>query len=183
MTANRNAGESGTTAALRDGRGHPLTRIEHEHAVQRALCDSLERIADGLPHSIDLPLAAAAVPLLRDALPLHMAMEEQVLFPFLRLRAAPEDNIDGILGQVEGEHEIDRSLALEIAARLEEMVEARSAANPNVLGYLLRGFFETKRRHMSWENNVVLRLARRRMNEDDLRLLSREMSRFRHSIG
>lgn len=183
MTGNRDAGETGAVAARQAGRCHPLARIENEHAVQRALCDSLERIADGLPHSVDFPLAAAAVPLLRDSLALHMAMEEQVLFPLLRRRAEPEDNIDGILGQVKAEHEVDRALALEIAARLEEMVEARSAANPNVLGYLLRGFFETKRRHMSWENNVILRLARRRMNDDDLGLLSREMSRFRHLTG
>jgi hypothetical protein len=37
-----------------------------------------------------------------------------------------------------------------------------------MLGYMLRGFFEQQRRHIEWENRVLLPLARRTLTKADL---------------
>ena len=52
---------------------------------------------------------------------------------------------------------------------------AQRPDNPDMLGYMLRGFFETQRRHVAWENAVVMPLAYARLTQDDLRELSRVM--------
>ena len=47
--------------------------------------------------------------------------------------------------------------------------------NPNMVGYMLRSFFESYRRHIHWENAVVLPLARSRLTEEDVEELEQAM--------
>jgi hemerythrin-like domain-containing protein len=147
--------------------GNPLRFIRHEHDLHLKFCDLLEAIADDLPHNVHRAQATAAVTALEN-LPAHHRFEETTLFPLLRKRAKPRDNIDLIIDHLAMEHAVDESLASELGEELELLCAGRDLANANLTGYMLRGFFENYRRHVGWENVVLLPLAERRLSADDL---------------
>lgn len=160
-------------------RRSPLDLIEHEHLVQAQLCDSLERIADDLPDNVDRRLCMKVIDSLKFEMPLHHRDEELGLFPLIEKRALPDDNIHDILARLALEHATDESFASELLESLEGLSEGRKLKNPDMVGYMLRSFFECYRRHILWENAIVLPLARTRLTGDDLKELNRAMMNHR----
>jgi hemerythrin-like domain-containing protein len=158
---------------------NPLDMIASAHAVQVEMCDAMERIADGLPDDVDRRLCAQVASCLQYDLPLHHHDEEEGLFPLLRARAKPEDGVDQILERLTSEHSSDNDFASEIAEALETLGQGGRPANPEMLGYMLRGFFERYRRHVHWENQLVMPLARLRLTSDDLDQLAARMNENR----
>lgn len=154
---------------------NPLDMIAHAHAVQVQMCDAMERIADGLPDDVDRRLCAQVASCLQFDLPLHHHDEETALFPLLRERALPQDGLNEILDRLASEHSSDTDFASEIAESLELLGQGRRDANPDMLGYMLRGFFERYRRHVHWENTLVMPVARLRLTEQDLESLAARM--------
>jgi hemerythrin-like domain-containing protein len=154
---------------------HPLDLIVYEHDLQARLCDLLEQIADCLPDNVNASAAQAAVSAL-DGLYRHHKNEEECLFPLIKKRAKPQDNIEQILSHLEREHAADESLASEMQESLEILAAGNTPENPNMLGYMLRGFFENYRRHISWENTVLLPLVRERLTKDDFKTLAAFLS-------
>ena len=158
---------------------HPLDVIAQAHAVQEQICDAMERIAGGLPNSIDRTLCLEVANCLQFDPPLHHQDEEVGLFPILKSRALPDDGLAGILDRLAAEHAFDIDFASEIAECLEMLGRNIPSANPDMLGYMLRGFFERYRRHVQWENMLVMPLARLRLTSGDLENLSARMQAHR----
>lgn len=160
---------------------NPIQKIEAEQLHMAALCDRLETIANGLPDDLSsFPFEAVANEL-RTKLPqLHYNME-QVLFPALKERALPEDGIEEIIDGFTHEHAMDGGYVLGVLEVLDRLATGPLALNQQpenyeVVGYLLRGFFEGLRRHLRWERFIILRLARLRLSEDDLVEINDQMS-------
>lgn len=149
-----------------------LVRIECEHATERRLCDVLERIADRLPGSVDRATAIPAIGVLRKCLKWHITLQERYLLPMLVKRAQAGDSAEALSAQVAAEHTADEALAHDIADQLERAIERGRVENPEMLGYMLHGFFECRRRHLTWEETVILPLAKRRLRGDDWRSFS-----------
>lgn len=174
-------------ATARDGPGslarNPLDVIASAHAFQADMCDALERIADSLPDEVDRRLCAQLASCLEFDLPLHHRDEEACLFPILRSRALPEDGLEDILERLASEHQSDNDFASEISEALERLAQGGRPDNPEMLGYMLRGFFERYRRHVQWENALIMPLARLRLGPADLRLLQAGMSENRLRAG
>ena len=162
---------------------NPLDLIASAHAVQAQLCDAMERIADGLPDEVDRSLCAQIASCLQFDLPLHHHDEEMGLFPLLRTRALPEDGLEPILDRLAAEHESDNDFASEIAEALEALGQGGRPSNPEMLGYMLRGFFERYRRHVQWENALVMPVARLRLTREDLDALQSHMNESRHQAA
>lgn len=154
---------------------NPLDVIAHAHAMQMQMCDAMEKIADGLPDDLDRRLCAQVASLLQFDLPMHHQDEETGLFPILRERALPEDALDGVLERLAAEHAADNDFASEIAECLDLLGHGGRPANPEMVGYMLRGFFERYRRHVEWENSLVLPIARLRLRPEDLLALAARM--------
>ena len=152
--------------------GDPLDLMLVEHGLHQDLCDLLEEIADSLPNRVDAKKARQAANALKNDLPLHHRIEEEALFPLLVKYADDEDNVDEIVARLNDEHVVDESFAEELVEILETLAQGKSLEDANMFGYMLRGFFENYRRHIMWENSVVLPLARRRFPADGLRKLS-----------
>ena len=150
----------------------PLEILDQDHALQLVLCDALELIADGLPDHAEAQRTEIAISLLRTRVPLHMTFEDEIFFPALRRRSADSDELQKILAQLEHEHMVDHSFAFEIADELAALAGSGKAHNPEMLGYMLRGFFTAKRRHIEWESATVIPLARRVLTPVDLALLA-----------
>jgi hemerythrin-like domain-containing protein len=162
---------------------NPLDMIASAHALQVQMCDAMERIADGLPDEVDRRLCAQVASCLEFDLPLHHHDEEHALFPLLRQRGLPEDGLETILERLAAEHSSDNDFASEIAEALETLGQGGRPSNPEMLGYMLRGFFERYRRHVHWENTLVMPLARLRLTPDDLDALQAQMNENRRQAG
>jgi hemerythrin-like domain-containing protein len=162
-------------------RRNALDIIAHEHELQSQLCSMLETVADTLPDNVDATLCRQILDMLRFEIPLHHRDEELGLFPLLEKRATASDNIHDVLGRLALEHATDESFASELTESLEVLSQGGKLPNPNMTGYMLRGFFESYRRHIHWENAVVIPLARQRLNAIDLEEL--EFSMRSHRAG
>jgi hemerythrin-like domain-containing protein len=150
------------------GSPDPLALIEEDHALQLELCGLLEYLADCLPERVSGAVALSAAAILRQGLGPHLQLEEEMLFPLLRSRAERGSPLDAIVSQLEAEHVADESLAHELADELQLVGESGEARNPEMLGYMLRGFFERLRRHIEWETRLLMPLARRNLTHTDL---------------
>lgn len=163
----------------------PVGLIEQDHYWQIVLCEALEHIADTLPNNFDPDLLHLTSEALKVVISEHNLMEEQALFPLLAKRVPAEIRFFDMAAQLSSEHETDQALALELAEQLEIIVSGSPRQNAEMLGYMLRSFFVSLRRHISWENQTILPLARNNLSSDDLEELRQwmlshpEMSRSR----
>ncbi len=140
--------------------GNPVEAFFRAHDDQLALCQALEEIADSLPDQVDRQkcmLAARQIwPLLRGV---H-SFEEKIIFPALADRLAHVDGIDETIARLKSEHAEDECYAEELTDTLLLLGAGDRGVNFDAVGYMLRGFFESVRRHVAFEREIVLRLAR-----------------------
>lgn len=125
-------------------------QLEEHFVSQLALCDALEKIADDIPHQLDkqtcLCVARSIKPIIKSA---H-DFEEQVLFPHLSNSDKLGPSADKVLERLHDEHWEDESYGEEIAEALRQFVQGENK-NAEMLGYMLRGFFEGVKRHIAFE--------------------------------
>ncbi len=167
-------GERGISVA-----GHqqpdPIDLIESDHRLQLELCDLLELIADCLPSTVHGTVLETAGSTLRDGFRAHMQFEDTILFPLLRQRGAERPLLCSALDQLAHEHVTDEDFGQEVADALDGLQQSGPPKNPDMIGYMLRGFFLCQRRHVEWENAVVLPEARSLLTEQDLDDLCEEI--------
>lgn len=135
--------------------------------MQLHLCDALELIADGLPNRFEGKLLREVINVLAHGMTAHFEFEEQVLFPLLRRRLGTDSPLMAALNQLEIEHERDGGLCSELAEELRFFLLREHPRNVEMLAYMLRGYFESQRRHIEWENSIILPAARRLSTEPD----------------
>lgn len=153
----------------------PLNWLFAEHYRHRHYCSLIEQIAAAavVPHE-DIQ---ATLGFLRRDLPLHIVDEEDDLFPLLRRRCQPEDELDLALGKLSADHRDD----IDAVAQLVEVLEAalrqeRPVSDDPQAQQLLTAFVARERSHIALENAVVLPIARLRLTQEDLDLFSRRMA-------
>ncbi|MCP4316887.1 MAG: hypothetical protein GY789_12960 [Hyphomicrobiales bacterium] len=153
----------------------PLEYILTDHFRQRALCQALDELADS--DALDTEQAAAALDFLKTEFSPHVIDEEEDLFPLLRRRAEPADDIEEVLGELSLEHATDRDEAELVIGELSSAIEANGSGFPSPkFAELLHRFAANERRHLIVENAIVMPLARARLTADDLRNLGRRMA-------
>ncbi len=140
--------------------GSLLHVIEQEHSAEICLCDLLERLADALPEPLDTEIAPTGVATLRSCVRRHIVLEENYLYPMLLKRAKKGEFNEDLFALISREHASDESHAYEAADEMEEALSRGRVTQPERLGYMLRCFFEARRRHIAWENAVIIPLAR-----------------------
>lgn len=147
----RNGGAPGH--CCRDGMA---TMVEAAHAQMLRLCGLLEEVADSLPAGVDcakcLKIACELEPLVRG---IHR-LEEETLFPAYGRVLAEQGRSRDSLERLEAEHVEDECFAGELTEALLRLGRSGVADNPEALGFMLRGFFEAKRRHVAFEREHVL---------------------------
>lgn len=158
----------------------PLRIVREEHALQNELCDLLEAIANDLPYRFDRALAEVSVSILETSLPGHMRLEEEALFPLLRARVTDDHPLQPALNCLGDEHNRDGAILVEIIDGLRSAIASGGSKNPEMLGYMLRGFFDSQRRHIAWEDQVILPTAATILTIDDLKSLQDWVMRSGH---
>lgn len=149
----------------------PIAWLAAEHGRHRELCDMLVHVAT-------LPIASPArLRRLADALAtdtaLHVADEAEDLFPRLRERMEPDDDIARVLGILTADHDAERSAVCDLQLAL-----AAPAASGEFedLGTLIDQFVTRKRRHIALVNAVLLPIARLRLTLEDQCAMAHSMA-------
>jgi len=152
--------------------GNPLDLLLQDHLFEREICAKLGRMASAdNPDLADLPLMLG---FLRFARPLHHEDEEADLFPLLRRRCLPEDEIDRAIARLTGDHDAARPETRRTIAILER-IEAGGRAPDTDERRALADYAARTERHLTLENAVILPLARSRLTPADLETLRRGM--------
>ena len=153
----------------------PLTWLFAEHYRHRQFCALIERIA-----ASDVVLRdeiAEVLAFLRHDLPLHIVDEEDDLFPLLRRRCQPDDELDRALGSLSADHRDDIEAVAQLADLLDEALQQDHAPGRTPAAQRqLHAFVARERSHIALENAVVLPIARLRLTTEDLELFSRRMA-------
>lgn len=149
----------------------PIEAMYEEHFNQRQLCADMDLLA-----ATTLPRPELAkrvlINLCRD-LPAHFVDEESGLFPRLRARALPDDNLEPTLARLAREHEVAEQAFTLLVPALACMADGALPA-PEDRDALHR-LAAAERRHLIVENAILLPLARLRLTEGDKRALMAEM--------
>lgn len=158
----------------------PFAWLAAEHGRHRALCDTLSHIATlEIRSPAKLRRLAAH---LTDDMALHVADEADDLFPRLRERMQPDDEITRVLGILTADHEIERSAALVLAHALGAAADTGiCAADHPTLATLIEQYVAHKRRHIALMNAVLLPIARLRLTLNDQNNMARAMASRRSS--
>jgi len=154
----------------------PIDYLFADHYRQRIVCKHLDQIAFDPGTDQVAKLAEVVLDYLERDLPLHIADEEQDLFPRLRARCGSEDRIEGILTQLSEEHARCQELGLHLSAGLRRLAEGHSSTQEDAFLEVASTFAETQRRHFALEERSVLPLARERLSPSDLAELGRSMA-------
>lgn len=156
----------------------PIEAIYEEHFNQRQLCADMDVLA-----AMTTPRQQLArrvlINLCRD-LPAHFADEERGLFPRLRARALPEDNLEPTLALLARQHEVARQAFALLVPALACMANGALPAPEDRAA--LRRLANAERRHLIVENAILLPLARMRLTEGDKRALMAEMCASRKKL-
>lgn len=159
----------------------PLDFIFADHFRQRCVIGALRRfVIDG-----EAPRAEAdqVVAHLERDIVLHHQDEETDLFPAVRRRALPSDNLGAILATLTEDHRLSVSM-------IEAMVEALAAhiADDPVKikrsdREVMMAYTRSEQRHLAIENGIVLVIARKRLTDTDLAAMSRSMKARRGVVS
>ncbi len=149
----------------------PFVLLDEDNALRLDLCDLLEHIADGLPENAAPQLAQLASSTIERGWINHTVFEEQALFPVLRHHGAGHPELSACVAQLTSEHESDLGFDQELIDTLNDLARGGPPANPEMVGYLLRAHFVPMRRHVLWENALLIPAARRLLSADEVTAL------------
>ncbi|MCG8544183.1 MAG: hemerythrin domain-containing protein [Alphaproteobacteria bacterium] len=166
---------------------NPLDFFRKEHDRGRSLCRRLRTVVDTLPDRPDQALATELIVFLREDLPMHVADEEQCLFPMLRARSLVGDPVDEWVRQLCEEHAADLTLSARIAGLLADVLRPAPDRVPDAVSRATRElavaahrFAECKYRHALWEDIVILPHAELRFSASDWYDLGDQLSARRN---
>lgn len=166
---------SATAPLSRDAFYRPLHALRREHHRQLEISDWLLRHAGEERLEPFKDSAGELLGFLCQDLVLHHQDEEEDLFPTLQKRCKPRDGVDAILAELVRDHATEGFLMRDIVADLHRVVKRQDLETPTRFFMSLCLFAEGQQRHLSWENEAVLPLARRRLTDIDLEALGRSM--------
>lgn len=150
--------------------GNPLDYLQEDHQREREVCDLLDALAEA--ETPDPDTAAQAAEFLRHALPLHLEDEEEDLFPLLKRRCQPDDEIDKAIARLREDH----VHAGEDTPQIVDLLDALDRRAPTAAERdMLRRYATHARRHLGLENAIILPFARLRLTGDDLETLRLRM--------
>jgi len=153
----------------------PIAWFFAEHHRHRQFCDLMQRASTAAAY--DEEVLSWLLDFVVHELALHVLDEEEDLFPLMRARAQPEDDLDKVLNLLSGEHAKDLTRAAAVRRHLETCLRQRAPISRNTARRrALERFAVQERGHLALENAVVLPIARLRLTERDLVELSNRLA-------
>lgn len=169
---------SGPASRVRDTEfsTDPVEWIVDDHFRQQTLCHILERIARNPRHSGTAKGPQELHDYLANELPLHMADEEDDILPVLGMRCQVGDRFGEISVALRENHAAERTLSATVSPELRRLMEGEPLANPVQFFGMAMRLSGMIRRHVVWENAVLIPLIRKRLKNPDLPYLAAKMA-------
>jgi len=119
----------------------------------------------------------AALLFLNSDLPLHIVDEEDDLYPLLKRRCEPDDQIEDVLGRLSDEHASDGRDAIAIVEILTRALDdCNGLASYAESKITIPVFCAGQKRNIAIKNAVILPIARLRLSDEDLKELGRKLA-------
>ncbi len=176
MSTQRKPSKPEPTAVGLDDFADPFEFIYGEHERIRRCWEQLEHLAadpttEGAPE-----VARSILNFIEKALPLHIADEEEDLFPLLKRRSPSNDDIVAMLTLLTNEHRDDIEHGRSLIRTLRSIEGGVAPADLRMFADYVRAFVMLQRRHQAMENNVVMAAAFDRLTPQDIEELGRKMA-------
>ncbi len=157
----------------------PIEFLRSDHERQRSFCDQLGVLVDDIHQPGHQKLAASLLEFAINDLSCSMEDEEELLAPALMRRCAPEEGPKAVVADMLRQHRSVAILAAQTIDGLDRLVAGSLPLGP--LDFILSAlqFAEILRRHLDWEDGVLLPLAVSRLTEEDQKSLGSSMARRR----
>ncbi len=153
----------------------PIDFIFAEHYRQREAALILSMIADG---EFDAQGVEGLIDFLEGDFSLHVGDEELVLFPALKIHCQEEDDVQSIVDRLVDEHKEDEASCDVVVTILQRRLSGIEMTAEDMRQ--LRKFSDHIRQHLALENGVLLPIARVRLDEGALKVISKSLKE-RHS--
>ena len=159
----------------------PIEFLYGEHERIRRTCEWLWRLAGDRTAAEARDTASSVLAFLEFDLPLHLADEEEDLFPLLR-RCSPgrdprvHDEVVACLDLLEQEHRDDIEQGRTLLPALRRIAAGLEPDDPQMFGHYVRAFISLQRGHQARENRVILPAALERLSTGDLSEVGRSMA-------
>ncbi len=154
----------------------PIEAMYRAHARNFEFCERLVQLAEDLGAGESAQVAASLLDYLNKDFPIHLADEEEDLFPLLKRRATSNERLASMLDLLIMEHQND----IEYGGALQEPLRAIAAgeqlADPTLFAHHVRAYRMLQHRHQAMENNFVLPMAEECLSTDDKAELGRRMA-------
>ena len=144
---------------------NPLEFLLEDHMREREICKTLDQIAAREP--VGQESVSQVVNFLKEELPFHLADEEEDLFPAMRRRCHPEDEIKKAITRLTADHRHAGAATPDVIAIAEMGAQALRSLTDEQCA-ILNGYASHARRHLILENAIILPLARRRLGKAEL---------------
>jgi hemerythrin-like domain-containing protein len=148
----------------------PLDYILADHGRKRSVCAALLRIASA--RKVGRMAADSLANYLRSALRSHHADEENDLFPALRRRLAPEDDLGLVLARLGEDHRRSDAMIDALSMVLTQVPSADPVRLSAAECEMLQAYASAEQQHLALENGVVMGIARIRLTRGDLKKIS-----------
>jgi hemerythrin-like domain-containing protein len=158
----------------------PLEYMFADHFRERVVLATLQHFTEEASAS-RADSDTIAKYLTRD-LVLHHADEEEDLFPFVRLRALPEDELGTLLARLGEDHHRSKAMVEDIIAALMQHPAKKAVYLSTSICRLIQSYVVGENRHLAVENGVLLAIARIRLTPKDLKAIGRGMKARRGVI-
>ncbi len=159
----------------------PLDYILADHFRQRSVCVALRRFADeGQARRIEADMVIAFLD--RD-LPMHHDDEDVDLFPAVRRRALPEDDLGTVLARLSEDHRLSSEMVNGIVGALASTHGDDPVKLDRPAREVMQAYAASEHRHLAMENGIVMAIARIRLKPADLRAISQAMKKRRGVDG
>lgn len=132
-----------------------IALLRKNHHDKLALCDRLEEIADALPDNIDRQICVTTARAIEPILKKAHQYEEQTLFPAIEKFHQGRKDLSMIFDRLREEHYEDQCFGEEVRDVLLSLGANKPTQSADATGYMLRGFFESLRRHMAFEAELA----------------------------
>lgn len=130
--------------------------LRRDYQRIRDVCDILEEIADSLP-DLNPRTCRRAIDALQTDVPAHYRLSKNHVYPNLRYHSAEDAHFLSQLSGLIEEQDHDSATVEDIVAiLLSYLTPGKTAFPAEATGFALRGFFESQRRHILWEERLII---------------------------
>lgn len=159
----------------------PIEAMYRAHARNFEFCERLVQLAEDQGAGESARVAASLLDYLNKDFPIHLADEEEDLFPLLKQRAASNERLASMIELLIMEHRNDIEYGRGLQEPLRAIADGERPADPTLFAHHARAYRMLQHRHQAMENNFVLPLAEECLSADDKAELGRRMA-ARHGL-